>query len=167
MNENKLEIEFNFSIEEAVIVGKELTKRSNRMVKYAPYIGFAFLGYLGYYWIISGHYPASNYIPLIFGLLLISIPLLTIFATKKNFKKNPLANKKYQYKFDNNNIEVKIGSIESKLNWNNIIKVEKVKKGYLMFTQPRSAYWIPKSSMSRSSELLFEEFIKNNKVKFK
>lgn len=167
MIENKLEIEFDYSLQEAIVITKEFTKSSNKVIKYAPYIGLLFLGFLGYWWLVTGHYPSNSYIPLFFGLFFISIPLLTLWEAKKSFKKSPCAYKKYQYKFDNKNIGVKIGSVESKFSWENIIKVVKTKRGYLMFTQPRSAYWVPNSSMSKSSKQLFEEFIKNNKVKFK
>ena len=165
MKKKKIEIEYKFSEKEAIETTKELTKSTNKFVRIAPIIGIIFWGYIAIMWIVMKNYPANSFLPALLGLIFISIPLLTSIEAKKKFKKNPNANKKLKFMIDNEAIEIKTDGLEEKYTWENIYKVKKIKKGYLIFIQPRSAHWIPVSSMKKEDILIIEEIIRNNCIK--
>lgn len=103
-----------------------------------------------------------------FGLMFVSIPFLTVWSTKRNFRKNPSANKTIRWTIGEQGLKNETEGAETKFMWDKLIKVEEVKSGFLLFPQPRLAHWIPKCASRNDVELnSFRNLVRINGIQVK
>ena len=167
MQSNKLIIEYIFTEQVAVTGSIEVTKSVSPLFRYSYLIGLANLIIIFLLIYLGGKYTSNIIIPIIFSILFLIFPLLARLKAESNFKKNPNANSKIKYFFDNDSLEIEGEGTQGKYDWNKIIRVERKTSGMLFFPQTRIAHWIPISAMDEESLGILENILTNNQVKYK
>ena len=163
-----INLEFKYTEAEAVRAVVELTKSTNKSLSIMPWIG----GFLIVMTLVSAFTHGKNFLTfgllLFFGILFISIPLLTIWTAKRDFKKNPSANKTIRWQINETWLRNETEGTEAKFIWGNLIKVVERKSGFLLFPQQRLAHWIPKGAFRTDKEMdEFRNLVRKHGIKFK
>jgi hypothetical protein len=166
MDKDIIEIQYKYSEIEAINATREITKSVSFLVRIFPYMGYIMLGLFISMWILSKEFPSDLFL-LIFGIVLSCYPLIVLYQAKRNFKKNPSANTTVKYIIDDSTIEIQTEGSEGKYSWEKIFRVEKRKKGMLIFPQSRIAHWIPSSVLNAESISFLEKIIFDKGIKYK
>lgn len=164
---NTVTVEFPYTETEAVKGMMEMTKELGIRFRVYPFLGL-FLLLLGVVFSIRVGVTQSNGFLIIFGAVLASTPLLSRLWGKSYFKKLPIANQVVFWTFTDEGVECKSTGAQSSIAWKLLTKVKETKDGFLFFSQPRYAYWVPKHAFESESEIgSLVRIIENSGVKFK
>jgi YcxB-like protein len=113
----------------------------------------------------EGFTPKLLY-PLLFGLLFLSLPLLIRSKARRQFRSSPYAGLQFTWRIDSARLSFETQGSTAVFEWNKLVRVEEVKEGFLLFSQPKLANWLPKSGFASSTDLDdFREYVRESGVK--
>lgn len=162
-----LTIEFLFTEETAIDSTVEVTKAVSPSSRMLPALGLFFV--LMAFWLMQQSAAFSvGFGPLIVGSLMLSAPLITRFVIIRRAKSFPSIGQTIKWTFDDEKLVSETVGERSEFVWNKLIRVRESKKGFLLFPQPRLAYWIPRTAFKSQVEIdMFKEFVKNHSIPLK
>ena len=146
-------LEFEYTEAEAVRSVVELTRCANKSIVMLPWIGGLVIVMTLVFALTGGENLFDFSALLLFGLLLASTPLLTLWTAKRDFRKNPGANKAIRWEINDEWLRNETIGTEARFVWEKLIKVVERKSGFLLFPQRRLAYWIPKRAFRGDKEM--------------
>jgi phosphotransferase system glucose/maltose/N-acetylglucosamine-specific IIC component len=158
--------QFQYSESEAFRAKQEVTKAVAPVVRFLPVFGILLLISAGVSKIMLGigEIPIG---PIVFGLILTLLPLITRFQTKKQFKLNPSANAIISWEISKDMLENKTPGSQTSFKWAMLVRIRQVRDGFLLFPQTRIAYWIPKHAFQSEDDVTaFADMARNSVVKF-
>jgi hypothetical protein len=163
-----IKLELQSTKAEAVRAVIEVTKSAFKFIAIIPWLG----GFLIAMTLIISLMQRKNVLDffalLFFGVLFVSIPALTVWSAKKNFRKNPNANKTIRWTFRAKWLVNETEGAETRFMWEKLIKIEERKSGFLLFPQLRLAHWIPKNSFRNNTEIhRFRNLVRNHGITLK
>ncbi|WP_265596388.1 YcxB family protein [Verrucomicrobium sp. BvORR106] len=162
-----LTIEFLFTKQMAVDSTVEVTKAVTSSRWMLPAIGF--FAVLTAIWMM---YQESRFSAglgtLVFGLFMLSVPLLTRLLIMQRAKSFPAIGQTIQWTFDEEKLVSETVGARSEFVWSKLILVRETKKGFLLFPQPRLAHWIPRTAFKNQEEIgQLKTLVKDHNIPFK
>ena len=163
-----INLEYQYTETEAVRAAIAVTKSEFKFIAIMPWLGGILLSLVLILAFIQGKNIFDFSALLFFGALFVSIPALAVWSAKRNFRKNPSANKTIRWTISEQGLKNETEGAETRFMWDKLIKVEEGKSGFLLFPQPRLAHWIPKSSFRNDKEMNnFRNLVRNHGIKLK
>ncbi|WP_210485810.1 YcxB family protein [Rufibacter aurantiacus] len=118
----------------------------------------------GLFLFLTGALEEVPWIGLIFGLYLtFGLPVQIYFAAKKGYRINKRMSEPMLYQFDQDNIQIKGDSFDSKLSWEKVYSVTETKAWILIWLTPQLANIVPKRDFSPEQLGLFKALVKEQK----
>jgi len=152
----EITVEYKYTVEEAVVAAVEVTKSVNRLSRFTPWLGWIVLSACAVD-VVVFHKPAFELAALIvIGVFFAAMPLIVRWSARRRARKLPSLNNIYSWHISDAEIKTSTDGAESRFVWDKIIKIHERKMGFLIFTQPRLARWLPKSGFQSESDI--EEF---------
>jgi len=159
--------EFQYTEGEAVRAAVVLTNELTPYMRFIPWFGAVMLLVMGSHAIFEGIHDTPKF-PIVFGILMVSMPYFVRREAKKRFRQNPSAGNMISWNFAENQIENRTSGAQASFEWNKLILIKQLKDGFLLYPQPRAAHWIPKHSFrSKEDGTAFMQLIKNSGVRYK
>lgn len=163
-----INLEFQYTETEAVRAVIAITKSAAKFIVIMPWLGGILLAMTLILALTQGKNVLDFSALLFFGAVFVSIPALTVWSAKRNFRKNPSANKTIRWTISEQGLKNETEGAEIRFMWDKLIKVEESKSGFLLFPQPRLAHWIPKNSFRNDTEMNnFRNLARNHGIKLK
>lgn len=148
MAEHPVELEFTYTREIAVQASAEMTRILMPFLRVMPIIGACVLASQMIY--TRG---VQLVFPIFVGLLLIGMPLYIRWAAVRTFKTMPNANKSVRWVIGPEELSVESSIGTSRFTWAGIIRARETRHGFLLFTHPRIAHWLPRSAFKSADDL--------------
>lgn len=159
-------IEFKYTIDEAVHASMEGTKCIS-YIGFMPWAGIITLLFCATKIQMLGSRLSDMTAYIIVGIICTTTPLILRWFAKRKVLKLPNINKKVIWCI--NDVELKISHEggESKFLWNQLIRICERKRGFLLFSQPNLAQWLPKNGFKDESDIMSFRDIVRDKSLFK
>ena len=155
----QINLEFLYTEAEAVRSVLELTLSVNKGIATLSWIGGLFIAATFVFTFTGDHNIFDHTTLLVLGMFLLSTRWLAHWTARRDFRKNPTANKTIRWQIDDEALKNETDGIEARFMWDKLVRVEERKPGFLVFSQPRLAHWIPKSA--------FKELVRKHGIALK
>ncbi|MBC2595824.1 YcxB family protein [Ruficoccus amylovorans] len=146
-----IELEYTYDRAYVIALNRVLARRYNRFTVPA-YWFFLVLVAVGVVFVTvmnlrNGTEFDSGYFVLV-GILAwwVAVPWLVRMRIVANFKKSPAAGGTVKWAIDESALWNGVGNSEGRLSWQDLYRVEDVRAGFLIYTQPRYAVLLPAES---------------------
>lgn len=150
---NDLSIEYLYTLDEAIYGIVEINRSLSKFHELAPWLGFILL-VLSFVVILPSDSGFPVFVAIfIAGAWLASRPIISNFINRRYARKIPEIDQTICWKVNLEWLHISTEDSESRFAWSSLIKVRERKKGFLLFTQPRLAYWIPKHGFNDESDI--------------
>jgi hypothetical protein len=151
----------------AVLAAVEMTK-CNVMFLLMPWFGTAMLLYCAA-WILIFRKPVSDLIAAVtLGAIFATMPFITRWCAKRCARKLPSLNNLIRWQISGSELKNSTEGQEARFVWDKIVKIHETKKGFLLFSQPRLAHWLPKKGFQNESDIeLFRQIVRSKPVTYK
>jgi hypothetical protein len=107
------------------------------------------------------------YTLLVAGLCWVLLPSIIKRITKRTFRKLPTANLDIHWSITEDLLNQQSKGASMSLEWSRLLKAVEAKSGFLLFTHPQMAIWLPKNALAVPTDLdLLRSFIGKNQIKF-
>lgn len=117
--------------------------------------------------VLDGRGTAFSYfIMVVFPLSYLLTYVLIINKTRKNFRSNKLASRKFTYIIDEQGISHSSDINKSTINWTNINRVIESKKTLALYISKNQAFILPKEQVGQGNLMILKEIIQK-KVRVK
>jgi len=164
----EITIQYTYTIEEAVVASVELTKSVIRWSQALPWIGIILIVSSVMALFVFDKTFADLTPPIVFGVIFATMPFLTRWTVKRRARKNPSIGNVITWEITDSGLKNSTVGAESKFVWEKLLKVEEREKGFLLFSQPRIAHWLPKHGFTGEADIvLFREIAKSKKLQYK
>jgi len=173
-----IQAQFKYTEAEAIRASVRVTNASSPFVRFIPWLGGFALFNLVMGLLITSFYPFKvkpsndfhtiNVFPIFVAVFMALWPLYIRYHAKRGFKKSPDANKIIMWTFSQSLIEHRMTNSLSSFAWNRLNLVRCFKDGFLLYPQPRLAFWIPKHAFTSNANLReFLSLVERSGVKYK
>ncbi len=164
----KINVEFLYTETEAVRSVLELTLSVNKGIVTLSWIGGLFIAATFVFSFTGDQNIFDHTTLLVLGVFLLSTRWLAHWTARRDFRKNPTANKTIRWQIDDEWLKNETDGAEAKFTWENLLRVEERKPGFLVFPQPRLAHWIPKSAFKDGRDLdVFRKMVQKHGIELK
>lgn len=160
-------IEYRYSLEEAVRASVEVTHALSLPHRLFPWMS-AFMIVACAVGVATAQVAVADLIfPLIFGVVGLAMPTITRWAAKRRAKKIQSLGAMIRWQISESELINSMEGSETRFAWDQLIKVQERKDGFLLFPHPRIAYWLPKSAFSNLTEITrLREMIEKQPIPF-
>lgn len=164
-------------LEEDAVTGNNALRRAvpvMRFAMWAPFlmaVAFLIIGLLAEFGSTSSARPGDRFVHLGFVAILVLIGFFLRWrirqSARNTFRKSPHAGKTIRWSFDAEQGHIDSQLTKSSFAWNALIEVKETPEGFLLFSQPRYAHWIPQRAFaSAEAREAFREIIRTAGLKF-
>lgn len=158
-------IEFNYTLDEAVFASIECAKCISRSIVFMPWIG----GSLLFGCVIGNQIFGKEFLDMahyiVIGIVFSAIPFTVKWSAKRNVRKSPSINRQIVWNINDIELNISEKGGETRFIWSQLIRICERKRGFLLFSQPKIAQWIPKHGFKNESEIaLFRDMATNKSL---
>jgi hypothetical protein len=156
---------YTYTEQHAIDASRQLMRSIMPWVPLAPYIGLLMIAGMTYGWVVKGSAPWEGVNPLLVGPLLCLLPWFSRRQVRKVFRGSPEAGLEHVWRIDDTSLTFESKGSTARFEWSKLVRVKETKKGFLLFPQPRLAYWVPCSAFSSPSEIdVFRDYIRRSPI---
>lgn len=161
-------------VEEDALAGNQALRRNVLVMRYAAlmpfFMAFVFLIF-GAIVELNSTRPASGRSFLIMSPIFVLVGFLLRWrlaqAARSAFRKSPHAGKTIRWRFDAERAHINTELSESSFAWKALLEVKEVEAGFLLFSHPRYAHWIPRRAFGAEENLdAFRDILRTAGLKF-
>ena len=146
-------IRYTYTEKHALDAQREITRVLAPWQILVPLIGWIMMIGIAYAWIVNGIAPWQGVNPALVGPLFCITPWLTSRKLRKQFRSSPEAGLEQTWHITDSSLASESHGSNATFEWSKLVRVKERPKGFLLFPQPRLAYWIPLSAFSSATDI--------------
>ena len=170
-NMNPLVASYAFTEEVALHAHRELVRAVTPWVRYLPLFGLLIasvplIASVSNPRLLADVFTPSLLTPVLFGALFCATPFLIRWQVRRQFRSNPNAGLEVTWRIDAMRLSIATQGSSSVFEWKKLVRVKEVKDGFLLFTHPKLAQWLPNSAFESPDDVeQFRCYMRENGVR--
>jgi hypothetical protein len=143
-----VDVDYVYTSTEAVRSSLAITRASAPKSRFIPWLGAGLVGLALYLLFTDSEAWRRAWFPGGFGAIFLMQPLWMRWTIRRNFRKTPGANATIRWRINDETLEAHGPFGDTTFQWSALLKVQATRHGYLLFTQPYVAQWLPRAAFS-------------------